>query len=236
MKIKALKAFTVRDSETGDLSSIAYGAIADVSDTLGQSLIEDGLAEAYDDGSNDENFKKAVDKSITRVTADMLEGVTNIRNVAFNSCTSLESVEIPNSVTSIGINAFKNCSSLTSIEIPNSVTSIGNRAFYSCSSLASVEIPNSVTSIGDSTFESCTSLTSIEIPNSVTSISAEAFRSCSSLASITVLATSPPTLGASVFQGISQSFKIYVPAESVDVYKAASRWSSYADNIEAIST
>ena len=167
MKIKALKAFTVRDSETGDLSSIAYGAIADVSDTLGQSLIEDGLAEAYDDGSNDENFKKAVDKSITRVTADMLEGVTNIRNVAFNSCTSLESVEIPNSVTSIG---------------------------------------------------------------------AEAFRSCSSLASITVLATSPPTLGASVFQGISQSFKIYVPAESVDVYKAASRWSSYADNIEAIST
>lgn len=190
MKIKALKAFTVRDSETGDLSSIAYGAIADVSDTLGQSLIEDGLAEAYDDGSNDENFKKAVDKSITRVTADMLEGVTNIRNVAFNSCTSLESVEIP-----------------------NSVTSIGNRAFYSCSSLASVEIPNSVTSIG-----------------------AEAFRSCSSLASITVLATSPPTLGASVFQGISQSFKIYVPAESVDVYKAASRWSSYADEIEAIST
>lgn len=167
MKIKALKAFTVRDSETGDLSSIAYGAIADVSDTLGQSLIEDGLAEAYDDGSNDENFKKAVDKSITRVTADMLEGVTNIRNVAFNSCTSLESVEIP-----------------------NSVTSIGNRAF----------------------------------------------RSCSSLASITVLATSPPTLGASVFQGISQSFKIYVPAESVDVYKAASRWSSYADEIEAIST
>lgn len=47
MKIKALKAFTVRDSETGDLSSIGHGAIADVSDALGQSLIEDGLAEAY---------------------------------------------------------------------------------------------------------------------------------------------------------------------------------------------
>lgn len=47
MKIKALKAFTVRDSETGNLSSIAYGAIAEVSSTLGESLIADGLAEAY---------------------------------------------------------------------------------------------------------------------------------------------------------------------------------------------
>ena len=139
MKIKALKAFTVRDSETGDLSSIAYGAIADVSDTLGQSLIEDGLAEAYDDGSNDENFKKAVDKSITRVTADMLEGVTNIRNVAFNSCTSLESVEIPNSVTSIGNRAFYSCSSLASVEIPNSVRSIGDYVFYSCTSLGNCQ-------------------------------------------------------------------------------------------------
>ena len=124
MKIKALKAFTVRNSETGDLSSIAYGAIADVSDTLGQSLIEDGLAEAYDDGSNDENFKKAVDRSITSITADMLEGVTNIRSSAFSSCTSLTSIEIPNSVTSIGDYAFESCSPLTSIEIPNSVTSI----------------------------------------------------------------------------------------------------------------
>ena len=47
MKIRALKAFTIRDSETGDLTSIANGAIAEVSDTLGQSLISDGLAEAY---------------------------------------------------------------------------------------------------------------------------------------------------------------------------------------------
>lgn len=47
MKIKALKAFTIRDSETGDLSSIAHGAIAEVSSTLGASLIADGLAEAY---------------------------------------------------------------------------------------------------------------------------------------------------------------------------------------------
>ena len=47
MKIRALKALTIRDSETGNLTSIASGAIAEVSDTLGTSLISDGLAESY---------------------------------------------------------------------------------------------------------------------------------------------------------------------------------------------
>lgn len=46
MKIRALKAFTIRDSETGDLTSIANGVFAEVSSTLGDSLIADGLAEA----------------------------------------------------------------------------------------------------------------------------------------------------------------------------------------------
>ena len=65
------------------------------------------------------------------------------------------------SVTSIGGSAFENCSSLTSITIPNSVMSIGSSAFRGCSSLTSVTIPNSVTSIGDEAFWGCTNLTDI---------------------------------------------------------------------------
>jgi len=244
VKIKALKALTIRVSESGDLVgsedeaigklvSIAHGAIAEVPDTVGQSLIEDGLAEAYDDGSNDENFKKAVDRSITSITADMLEGVTNIKNAAFVYCDFLTSVEIPNSVTNIGVSAFRSCNSLMSIEIPNSVTNIGVSAFSSCRSLANVKMSNSVTNIGNSAFGSCSALTSIEIPNSVTSIGSNAFLGCSSLTSVTVLATTPPTLGAAVFPS-SSDLKIYVPAESVEAYKAATNWSDYASKIYAI--
>ena len=47
MKIKALKPFTMRDAETGKLTSIACGAVATIDDTVGAQLISDGLAEAY---------------------------------------------------------------------------------------------------------------------------------------------------------------------------------------------
>ncbi len=46
MKIRALKALTVRD-ESGALTSLAHGGVAEVSSELGEDLISDGLAEAY---------------------------------------------------------------------------------------------------------------------------------------------------------------------------------------------
>ncbi|NBI88924.1 leucine-rich repeat domain-containing protein, partial [Lachnospiraceae bacterium] len=48
--------------------------------------------------------------------------------------------------------AFENCSSLENITIPNTVTSIGDSAFYNCTSLANVTIPDSVTNIGRNAF------------------------------------------------------------------------------------
>ena len=56
----------------------------------------------------------------------------SIGDWAFDGCTSLGNLVIPDSVTSIGDGAFKICSSLTSISIPSSVTSIVRNAFKNC--------------------------------------------------------------------------------------------------------
>ena len=112
--------------------------------------------------------------------------VIGIGDGAFNNCTSLTSITIPNSVSIIGIYAFSGCSNLTDITIPESVISIGNSAFYCCSSLTSITIPNRVTSIEIFTFMGCTSLTSVTIPESVTRIRDNAFYLCTSLTSVTI--------------------------------------------------
>lgn len=154
------------------------------------------------------------DSSVTSAECDSSSEITqNEINL-----TNLVSVEIGNNcVTSIGTSAFQNCSSLTSINIPSGVTSISERAFQYCSGLTSIVIPDSVTSIGNS-----------------------AFKNCSGLASITVSATKPPILGgnyafATNYPYMSRGCPIYVPSQSVNVYKAANYWSEYASRIQPIS-
>ena len=162
--------------------------------------------------------------------------VTNIGKYAFQGCSSVTNINIPNGITSIGNYTFQTCRSLTSITIPSSVTEIGYYAFQMCISLTSIELPSGVTSIDNCAFNACGDLTSIELPSGVTSIGDNVFNACNSLSNVTVLATTPPTLGSSVFDNNASGRKIYVPSASVNAYKAATNWSTYANQIQAIPT
>jgi len=169
-------------------------------------------------------------ESITSVIIS--DGVTRIGYYAFAGCSSLTTVTIPNSVTILGYGAFYNCSSLTSVTIPNSVTIIEIGVFSGCKSLTSATIGNSVTGIGMGAFMGCSGLTSITIPSSVDSIDERAFAKCSNLETVTILAESLEIYGIYAFDYTAATLKIYVPAGSVDTYKAG--WAAYADKIEAI--
>ena len=171
---------------------------------------------------------------------DIPNSVTTIGDHAFFHCSGLKSLVIPYSVTSIEFDAFTGCSGLTSISVNSSNPNYDSRD--NCNALIETKsntlivgckntvIPNTVTIIKDSAFADCTGLTSIEIPKSVTSIGDIAFDSCTGLTSVTVYATTPPSIGNSVFSNTNDC-PIYVPAESLDAYKTAQGWSKYADRI-----
>ena len=118
-------------------------------------------------------------------------------------------------VTRIGEDAFNGCSGLTSVTIPDSVTRIGLWAFRRCSSLTSVTISYSVTSIREYAFSGCTSLTSVTIPDSVISIYNGAFEGCTSLKRIAFGGDAPKLYGANVFSKVSDNAKVFINPDAI---------------------
>lgn len=64
------------------------------------------------------------------------ETVTNIKDWNFDGATCLKSVVMPSTVTTIGYKAFNECSEIEFLNIPNA--SIGNQAFFGCNKLKEV--------------------------------------------------------------------------------------------------
>jgi hypothetical protein len=197
------------------------------------------------------SFSGAANIPATVTNAGTTYSVTSIRNYAFQSCTGLTSVTIPNSITTIRADAFSNCTGLTSVTIPNSVTTIESYVFQGCTGLTSVIIPNSVTTIGAYTFAWCTGLTSVIIPNSVTIIGSYAFYyctgltsviipnsvtstgngvffNCTGLTSVTVSWATPLAIVASVFGNVNlPAATLSVPAGTAALYDAAAVWTDF---------
>ena len=133
-------------------------------------------------------------------------GLSSICDYAFENCTNLASLVMPNTITSIGYRAFYNCSGLTgSLTIPNMVTSIGISAFYNCRGLSGdLTIPNSVTSIGSCAFENCSGFTGrLTVPNSVTEIEPGVFMGCSGFTNSLILPNSVTSIGNYAFKNCS---------------------------------
>ena len=91
------------------------------------------------------------------------EGITSIRNYAFDGCRHITSVKMPDSVRSIEWYAFKDCTSLESVSISPNVDFIGDGAFKGCSKLKSLFISANVRILYRWAFDECTSLSRIEV-------------------------------------------------------------------------
>jgi hypothetical protein len=133
--------------------------------------------------------------------------------MAFDGCTGLTSVTIPDSVTTIEDIAFGACTGLTTVTIPNSVNTVGELAFAGCTGLTSVIFGSSVTTVGDAAFSNCTGLTGITIPASVISIGDRAFQYCTSLTRV-YFRGGAPSAGAEVFREAANVTVYYLPGST----------------------
>ena len=171
--------------------------------------------------------------------SNTLSNVRIIGDDAFYYCQEIDSSLNLNSITSLGAYAFYHCNNLRNVKLGNGLTKINNYTFYYCG-ISEIIIPNGVTSIGESAFGYCSSLVSIEIPESVNYIDCYAFSGNKCLTTVYCKPTTPPSVGTeyddgdrywSAFTGHAADFKMYVPAASLETYKAKAYWSSYKSDM-----
>jgi hypothetical protein len=148
-------------------------------------------------------------------------------------CNNLNNVHIGKGVTTVANYAFCECNALTNLTFDENseLVTIGESAFRQ-SGVINIVLPDSLKTIGINAFTSCANLEHVTIGSGITLINNYAFSQCSNILSVTIKATTPPTLGS--MSGFPGTYSIYVPAESVEAYKTASGWSSYASRIQAI--
>ena len=194
---------------------------------------------------------------INLVGVTIPDSVKSIESGAFRGCSSLKTLTIPN-IATIASNAFEGCivdtiivSAVTGNELPGNIFSPDKIIAYT-GKYASEDgmclinegtlvdfvylgqskytVPADVTKISAKVFAECYTLSSVTLPEGITSINENAFANCTNLTTINCFATTPPMIRD---LGISEDTKIFVPKDSVKLYKENPDWMVYKKQIKA---
>ena len=180
--------------------------------------------------SNNQNFgKKDILEEIV-----LPETITYIPGSSFHSYSNLKKINLEN-IENIGGYVFVNALDGAELRMPKLSTIESNQLFYN-SGVTILDFRGSTfTSTRDSIAQGSSRLTKVILPDTITYIGWGAFSGCISLRTFIVLASTPPSLQSDTFNSTISTFFIYVPDASVDAYKNASGWSSFASRIKPLS-
>lgn len=171
-----------------------------------------------------------IERTVTKIQSP----VKQVGKSAFASCTELVSAEFFNA-ESVNSVAFSKCSALASVSFPLAKT-FGTQAFSGCESLTKAVFP-SAESVGYWMFQKCYALVLADFPVA-TSVAVKAFDECYALKALCLRNTETVctlvNVNAFDTSGIPTDGYIYVPAALVDSYKAAEKWSTYAERFRAL--
>ena len=108
-------------------------------------------------------------------------GITSIGTHAFLNCKRLRYAYLSDTVVDINDFAFEGCTGLVSVRLPERLILLGNSAFFGCRSLRDIRLPDRLINISDYAFHGCSSLKVLEIPEGVEMIGSRSFYDCKSL-------------------------------------------------------
>ena len=170
-------------------------------------------------------------------TVSLPNSLESIYPLAFQN-SNISSISIPAGVKGIGENAFYGCENLSTITVSNGNTKYDSRD--NCNALietatntilrgsSNTVIPNSVTAIGRNAFRG-SNIAKIVIPASVKNIGQWAFQDCKSLTTVVCKSKSVIDVSGLLPFDPLPNATLYVPAESIEVYKAANEWSKFSN-------
>lgn len=166
--------------------------------------------------------------------------VTGVGDSAFSQAAYIQKINLPKLI-SISSNAFANAGQTADASTFNltdntfrKVTKIGSAAFNHFGPSGNTQnlYFDSVTQIDLWAFE-YVNAKAIYLGSKLTKIGSYVFISAN-IEALVLSATTPPTLQGKL-DFSTPTFIIYVPTESVEAYKVATNWSTYADLIKPIS-
>ena len=95
---------------------------------------------------------------LSHVNFDDESDLARISSYAFQYCTSLREIKLPNGVVTIHSNAFKRCTALSEITLPASISTIHEKAFQNCTGLTEVTFKGKPEMIAWDAFVGCKKL------------------------------------------------------------------------------
>ena len=195
------------DNETATIGHKAWPPFAIDKDSIGDVIIPETIGEypVRFIGSNAFDRRKFI-KSVT-----IPEGVFEIRDAAFSSCTNLASITLPSTITNIDSRVFFQCTSLTNITLPNNLHRIKKSTFEMCTSLRLLQLPLSLEAIDDFAFRGCTNLHEIHMGANVLSLGESCFSGCADITNAT-LSLSITNIEAGAFAGCRALQSIVIPS------------------------
>lgn len=187
-------------------------------------------------GGTDTRFAELAMGTLTNIDDS---SITSLRWYAFGYIDELKTARLPN-VTALANSTFRECPNLESVDLPNVTGTLGAYSFMNCPKLKSLIVPLSTNS-STNLCQNCVELEKVDM-GSMKTVGTGAFSGCTKLVTLIIRggrsATSPANLSnINAFTNTpiaNGTGYIYVPQSMVDLYKAATNWVTYANQIRAI--